>query len=363
MPSFPLLTGQVPISARRIYPKPAANHVSAMIAKFGFSIRAAKATIAMLSMTASARRSDGSDNKIHGLLSKTSADFSIQPFVDRGDLKSWCVGGLSCQQSHAGKMMKRLSLTILCCFLLSGCVFDPAFDTSSWDAYQRSLAAIKAKLSNDDLNRLAIALGYLLIESTPPTNIDGQFLSDVAAQGNLANPYVILNRLGPKINGRDAATIIKNLSIKLDAEISESEARLQHVEAVLESVEVISPRYYWRRSGYLEQPVIEFAVRNAGKSAISRIYFSTVLTTPNRSIPWAKREFIQTFKGGLEPREKQQLSFQPHFGDWNDPQLEYLPDAELKVAVTNFEDANGETALAVDTYSLDMKRKVRAALQ
>jgi hypothetical protein len=35
----------------------------------------------------------------------------------------------------------------------------------------------------------------------------------------------------------------------------------------------------------------------------------------------------------------------------------------LKVVVTNFEDANGEMAVAVDGESLDVKRKVRAALQ
>jgi hypothetical protein len=221
-------------------------------------------------------------------------------------------------------MMKRLSLTVLFCFLLSGCIFDPVFDTSSWDAYQRSLAAIKTKLGNDELRRLDIALKYLWIEGTPRIAVDGQ-LGSVATTGNVANSYAILARLGPRINGRSAATIIQNLSIKLDAEISESEARLQNVGGVLGAVEVSSPRYYWRRSGYLEQPVIEFAVFNGGKFPISRIYFNSVLTTPNRSIPWARQEFVETFKGGLEPRERQQLTLQPRFGDWNDRQLKYCP--------------------------------------
>lgn len=258
--------------------------------------------------------------------------------------------------------MKRLSLTILFCLLLSGCILDPVFDTSSWDAYQRSLAAIKAKLGNDDLRRLQIALGYILIENTPRIEVDGQQLGNMTAKG-FANPYTILTRLGPRINGSSAAAIIQNLAIRLDAEISETEARLQNVGSVLGSVEVTSPRYYWRRSGYLEQPVIEFEVRNGGTLPISRIYFSSVLTTPNRTIPWAKQEFVQTFKGGLEPREKQQLTLQPRYGDWNDPQLKYLPNAELKVVVTNFEDANEERVVAVDSNSLDLKRKVRAALR
>ena len=260
-------------------------------------------------------------------------------------------------------MMKRLSLTILCCFLLSGCIFDPVFDTSSWDAFQRSSAAIRAKLSNDDLRRLEIALKYLLLESTPGAEIAAQVPGSAVARANLVNPYTIINRLGPKINGRSAAAIIQNLSMKLDAEISQTEARLPNVEDVLGAIEVTSPRYYWRRSGYAEQPVIEFAVRNGGKSPIASIYFRGVLTTPNRSIPWARREFVQVFKGGLEPREKQQLTIQPRFGNWSDPQLKDLPGAELKVVVMNYEDANGQNVIAVDNDSLEQKRMVRAALQ
>lgn len=258
--------------------------------------------------------------------------------------------------------MKRLGLTILCCFLLSGCIFDPAFDTSSWEAYQRSLAAITAKLGNDDLRRLDIALKYLVAESTPTIEINGQTTSSLAAISSAVNPYVILARIGPRINGRSAAAVIRDLSIKLDAEISQTEARLQNVGGEVGAVEVRSPIYSWRRNGHLEQPAIEFGVYNGGKFAISRIYFRAVLTTPNRSIPWAQQNFVQTFKGGLEPREKQQITLQPR-GNWYDPQLKDLPDAELKVVMLNLEDANGEKVVAVDRDSLDLKRKVRAALQ
>jgi len=258
--------------------------------------------------------------------------------------------------------MKRSSLAILCCFLLSACVFDPVFDASSWDAYQRSSAAVKAKLSNDDLRRLEVALKYLLVEATPQVELQRQMVTNVAAMANFINPYAILSRLGPRINGKSAAVIIQDLSIKLDTEISEAEARL-HSENTLGTVEVSSPSYYWKRSGFLEQPVVEFSVRNGGQIPVSRIYFSAVLTSPNRTIPWARQEFVQTFKGGLEPREKQQLTYQPRSGEWNDKQLKYLPDATLKVVVTNFEDANGARMIAVDSDLLDMKRKVRASLQ
>lgn len=248
----------------------------------------------------------------------------------------------------SGKMMKRSSLAILCCFLLSACMFDPVVDASSWDAYQRSMAAIRAKLSNDDLRRFDVALKYMFVETTPniPTPA----------------PNLILARLGPRINGESAATIIQNLSLKLDSEIAQAETRLQNSEDVLGAVEISSASYYWRRSGYVEQPVIEFSVRNNGKFPILRAYFRVVLTTPNRTIPWATQEYVQNFKGGLEPREKQQITLQPS-GDWNDKQLKDMPNAELKVVITNFEDANGSRMIAVDSNSLELKRRVLASLR
>jgi hypothetical protein len=260
-------------------------------------------------------------------------------------------------------MVKRSILIIPLCLLLAACIFDPVFDVSSWDAYQSSSAAIKAKLSNDDLRRLEIALNYLLIEGVPRIEPNGQVLTNVVARANLASPMIILARLGPRISGKSAATIIKNLSIKLDNEISLAEGRLQGSENVIGAVEVSSPSYHWRRSGSQEQPVIEFSVRNGGDFPISRIYFSGVLTTPGRSIPWARQDFVQNFKGGLEPREKQRLTLQPGYGEWGDQQLKNLPNAELKVVVTNFEGANGEKMIAVDSGSLDLKRNIRAALR
>jgi len=259
--------------------------------------------------------------------------------------------------------MKRLSLTILCCVLLSGCLFDPTFDTSSLDAFQRSSAAIRAKLSNSDLRRLEIALRYLMLESMPRIEIEGQLLTNAVARNNFANPIVILGRLGPRINGKSATSIIQNLSIRLDSEISQAETMLKNAENVMAPVEVTSARYYWRSSGYLARPTIEFTVRNNGKVPISRIYLSGTLTTPGRAIPWVRQQLVQTFKGGLEPHEKQQLTLQPQFGDWNDPQLKDVYDAELKLTVTNFEDANGERVIAVDSDGLEMKRKVRDELR
>lgn len=255
--------------------------------------------------------------------------------------------------------MKRLSLTILCCVLLSGCIFDPTFDMSTWQSYQASLSVIKAKLGSDDQRRLDIALKYLAIETPLKAQADLQIADNVEAIANSLNPLMAFGQLRSKIHGKNAGNIIQDLAIKLDTEIAQAGAASQGDPA--KSIEVTAPGYYWKRNGRLEQPAIEFAVFNGGKSPISRIYFRLALTTPNRSIPWARLDYVEAFKGGLEPREKRQLTFQPR-GDWSDSQLQYLPDAVLKVDVLNYEDANGQKMISVDRRSLELMRKVRAAL-
>jgi hypothetical protein len=258
-------------------------------------------------------------------------------------------------------MMKRLSLTILFCFALSGCIFEPVFETSSWDAFQRSANAIRAKLHNDDLRRLDIALKYLLAESAPRIAVAGPQFTGYGAGTNVVNPYVVLARLAPQINGKTAAEVIQDLAARLDAEIAAMEAR--NFGNVLGSVQVFSPTYYWKQSGYATQPVIEFSVRNDGNVPVSRVYFNAVLTSPGRSVPWARQAFVQDFKGGLEPHEKRLITIPVLSGDWRDPQLQYLPNAELKVTVANFNDANGERIVAFDSERLELERKILAELK
>ena len=257
--------------------------------------------------------------------------------------------------------MKRSILAILCCSFLTACIFDPTFDTSSLEKFQRSSDAVRAKLGNDDLRRLEIALKYLLLEGAQ--RVDGQMLNSMIAKEGFPTLQVTLARLGPKINGKSAAAIIRDLSIKLDAEIAQIESRMRNADGALAAVEVGSPAYYWRRSGYNNKPVIEFTVYNGGKVPISRVFLGGVLTTPNRTIPWVSQELTLSFKGGLEPREKKQMKFDPTNGEWADKSLSDLTNAELKLTVINYEDARGEKVIAVDSNSLEVRRRVRSLLQ
>jgi len=248
--------------------------------------------------------------------------------------------------------------TILSSFLLSGCAFDPVFDVSSWEAYERSSANVKSKLTNDDLRRLNIALDYLSADGFPKTVADAQQPSSALARVSLDT---ILLRLRSRIEGRNAATVIADLTTRPNAEISSAETRLHSAANIVDAVEIESPSYSWTSSGYYNHAVIDFAVRNAGNVPISRAFLDFALVTPNRSIPWARYQYVQSFKGGLEPRERRNISI-PAAGQWSDPQLKDLVKAELKVTVVNFTDANGIQMIPVDRERLNEERKVLALL-
>ena len=49
-------------------------------------------------------------------------------------------------------------------------------------------------------------------------------------------------------------------------------------------------------------------------------------------------------------------------GNWRDPQLQYQPNAELKVIVTNFTNVNGVMVVAFDSERLELERKIRMEL-
>ena len=53
----------------------------------------------------------------------------------------------------------------------------------------------------------------------------------------------------------------------------------------------------------------------------------------------------------------------PSGGQWSDPLLKDLVNAELKVVVLNFADANGVMRIPVDRDRLDQERKLLALLQ
>ena len=44
-------------------------------------------------------------------------------------------------------------------------------------------------------------------------------------------------------------------------------------------------KFYWDKSGFLTEPVMDITVKNGTSKAVSRAYFHGVVTSPGRSVP------------------------------------------------------------------------------
>ncbi|MHB9145716.1 MAG: hypothetical protein ACYC5Y_10335 [Symbiobacteriia bacterium] len=47
-------------------------------------------------------------------------------------------------------------------------------------------------------------------------------------------------------------------------------------------------KFYYDKSGFLTEPVIDMTVQNGTAKAVSRAYFHGVVTSPGRSVPWVE---------------------------------------------------------------------------
>jgi hypothetical protein len=181
-------------------------------------------------------------------------------------------------------MMRIANLALLAALALTACDHEPVFDTSTPATYQRSLAAITAKLGADDQHRLDIALLTRALGNTAQSNT--VLLANPASPTRLvtldgvANPLLYLDRVRPEINGRTAAGVIRRIVAYLDDEISLAEAKSACAEKSLAGVEISNPRYYWDTRSNL--PTIEFSVLNGSKRSILRIHVSGQLTQSGR---------------------------------------------------------------------------------
>jgi hypothetical protein len=316
------------------------------------------------------------------------------------------------------KAVRMPSFVVLCCLTLAACDHEQTFDASSLPAYQKSLSEITAQLSARDQRKLEIALLTLAVGNAADTNTlqlaNPGSLAVIASLNGVANPLTYFDRLRPRINGRSAAAVIRLVTSELDAQIFLAESQLAGVEKLLAPVVIDHPRYYWTGDGVQSQPpagarvqsqpttggrvqiqltpggrvriqptpggrvqsqpttggkvqsqpTIEFSVYNGTKNAISRIYVRGVLTTHDRSLPWAKGIIIHSFKRRLQPGEQVPVVIKATgTNSWTDIRLAALYDADFTLKVINIENTNGERLVPLNLDALEVMRQKRDALR
>jgi hypothetical protein len=264
--------------------------------------------------------------------------------------------------------VRTLCLAVVCCLALAACDHEPAFDASSLPAYQKSLTAIKARLSARDQQKLQLALltlaaggdaDYTAFALANPSSI-----ANMEALDGVANPLIFLDRMRPMIEGRSAAAVIRHVAEGLDYAISRAEAQTKGAEKELAAFVIENPRYRWDRGRGNREPTAEFSVYNGGTVPISRIYLSGELTAPGLKTPLAMGGLNYRFGNPLQPGAQQQVTVNLGMpGNWTAKQLETVYDADLKLKVSNIDDASGQRLLVVNTDVLDTMRRKRAVLR
>lgn len=125
------------------------------------------------------------------------------------------------------------------------------------------------------------------------TRIDGMTADDIIEEGNK-----IKKKIEKKKKEQAQSEIIELYASRESAEKDKE---------VLSQFKVIRSRFYIRKSGtyYItKEPIIELTVLNGTDKAISRAYFTGTLASPERTIPWLKKDFNYEISGGLEPGEE-----------------------------------------------------------
>src|SRR5580698_2271500 len=171
--------------------------------------------------------------------------------------------------------IRTLAFAVLCCFALAACDHEPAFDTSSLPAYQKSLAAIKAKLSERDQQKLQLALLTLAFGNAAYFTVldwaDPAKANAYEAFDDVPNEWVLFNRMRPDVNCKTAAEVIRRVADIIDHTITEAEAEDGGATQNLARIVIENPRY--RLPDVPSRALTaEFSIYIGSRIAISRIY-------------------------------------------------------------------------------------------
>jgi len=225
--------------------------------------------------------------------------------------------------------------------------------------YQKSLAAVRAKLTPDQGGDFDDALNALLFGG---------------GGGNLVGAFALmqpdgLKTLASKVNGKTGVEVIKaGLAQEIEddtkqeavdqAAVMASQAEHAKFAAALGAIKISGARYSLGGS-FIREPEVHFVITNAGPSAVKKIYAHGTLSSPGRTIPWLSKDINYEFPGGLEPGETQALDLEPNMFEWGGDFAD-RKDLNLQIVLLNYENANGEKLLNLDSDVDDKASEARA---
>lgn len=243
--------------------------------------------------------------------------------------------------------------------ILAGCTqpLDTRIDGSSHGAYEKSLKAIKAKLTPEETAKFEEALQVVVFSEVMPK--EGGLFAMMAA---LKDTDKLQTKMLDAVNGKTPRELIAQADAKIKerakeelknvaSEIVELEKRKASAETareLLSNIVVADAKFYWS-GGYFPHPVIDFKVANNTGVPLSRLYFHGVVSTPGRTIPWIDEDFNYEVSGGLENGESKHLNLGPNqFSGWGKRETDGRKDLVLTVTVVNA--AGADKAKVADEF-------------
>ena len=253
--------------------------------------------------------------------------------------------------------MKKVILFFLLCTVLCGCT--QSIDTSSEEAYKKSIDNIKSRMSEAEQAEFAEALMLVGMKDLS--------LGDVMSGGMDAGD--VQEKMMTQFDGKTVDEILAEADvIKAERERKEREQALLEItnlrkareeaegaREALKNFEVSKSRFYKRRTSTYSsrlEPFIELTVRNNTDSPVARAYFVGTIASPGRSIPWHSDAFNYEIPGGLEPGEEDTWVLAPNmFSDWG--KVDAPKDAVFTVEVRQLDGADGEPLFSINGFTED----------
>lgn len=151
-------------------------------------------------------------------------------------------------------------------------------------------------------------------------------------------------RLFAELAGQEEQLAKAKLALAESQTASDAAARQRaEQQAQLDSIVLSKARFSYRTESYRDQPIVSFSISNNGMLPIKRIFLAATLKTPGRAVPWLEESFNYDVRGGLEPKEVQDLNLAPNsFSEWGKVPKEAVGGAILTLKLTAFEDATGK---------------------
>jgi hypothetical protein len=248
----------------------------------------------------------------------------------------------------AASLLGRL-LVAAVAVVLSGCG-PPTLDVSSPESLERSAAAIREILADDEEATFDEALFYLVgIPSLGITHgapaIDEEDLDSLQfLDGRTADNVVAEAR-------RRRLEEVRSAVNELEARRASSRAARRDLAAFRLSEATV----FKRHRGYLEWPVMEFKIENGTNHFVAMVQIRAALLKPNHPTPWLVEELEIVFFDGLAPGESGRWRIEPEQQAWIQL-IDPHPDLEFVIEPMRLEALGGRVLAATDFGAVEARR-------